>query len=137
MAKFLTIGGISTIFSEVKKYVTSVLSNYAKTSALSGYVTKEAASAFATIEDVNQCFNDLVGSAPESLDTLQEIAAALGEDANLSATLTTEIAKKAAKSDVYTKQECDAKYATADNLPDVAEITTAEIVAAATAAFAA
>lgn len=40
---------------------------------------------------------DLVGGAPETLDTLKEIADALGEDANLSATLTTEIGKKADK----------------------------------------
>ena len=40
---------------------------------------------------------DLVGGAPETLDTLKEIAEALGEDANLSATLTTEIGKKVDK----------------------------------------
>lgn len=39
----------------------------------------------------------LVGGAPETLDTLKEIADALGEDVNLSATLTAEIGKKADK----------------------------------------
>lgn len=38
--------------------------------------------------------SDLVGGAPETLDTLKEIATALGEDANLSATLTEQIGKK-------------------------------------------
>lgn len=41
--------------------------------------------------------SDLVGGAPETLDTLKEIADALGADANLSATLTAEIGKKADK----------------------------------------
>lgn len=41
--------------------------------------------------------SNLVGGAPETLDTLKEIADALGADANLSATLTAEIGKKADK----------------------------------------
>ena len=42
----------------------------------------------------------LVNAAPATLDTLKEIATALGNDADLSATLTTAIGTKAAKTDV-------------------------------------
>lgn len=43
---------------------------------------------------VNGKIEDVVGGAPETLDTLKEISEALGNDANLAATLTTEIGKK-------------------------------------------
>lgn len=42
----------------------------------------------------------LVGGAPETLDTLKEISDALGADANLSATLTAQIATKANASEL-------------------------------------
>lgn len=135
MSKFLTLAGISTVFSEVKKYVTSALAPYAKTADLSGYVTADTAAGYATKAEVNDKFSDLIGGAPETLDTLNEIANALGKDANLSATLTSEIGKKAAKSDVYTKTEADGKFALASVVPEVIEITSAEIITAANAAF--
>lgn len=137
MSKFLTLSGISTVFAEVKKYVTSTLSSYVKTTDLSGFVTSADIDGLAKTADVEKRFSDLIGGAPETLDTLNEIAEALGKDANLSATLASEIGKKAAKTDVYTKTEADAKYALATDVPQVSEITAAEITTAADAAFAA
>lgn len=52
----------------------------------------------ATTEFVKEAIAALVGSAPATLDTLAEIAQALGSDGNLKATLLAEIAKKADKS---------------------------------------
>lgn len=49
----------------------------------------------ATTQFVANAIAALVGSAPATLDTLAEIAAALGADANLKETLLAEIAKKA------------------------------------------
>lgn len=43
---------------------------------------------------------EFVGAAPEQLDTLNELAAALGDDPNFAATITAELAKKANKDDV-------------------------------------
>ena len=43
---------------------------------------------------------DFVGAAPEQLDTLNELAAALANDPNFAATITAELAKKANKSDI-------------------------------------
>ena len=53
---------------------------------------------------------DLVDSAPATLDTLNELAAALGDDANFSTTVTTSIATKLAK---------------ASNLSDLTNVATA------------
>lgn len=54
---------------------------------------------------------DLVASAPATLDTLHEIAAALGNDANLAATLTTAIG---AKADQTTVDSLDARVGAAE-----------------------
>ena len=45
-----------------------------------------AASTYATITEVNTKINDVVGSAPAALDTLKELADALGNDVNYAAT---------------------------------------------------
>lgn len=48
----------------------------------------------ATKKFVDDALNTLIDSAPGTLDTLNEIAAALGDDPNFAATLTTQIASK-------------------------------------------
>ena len=45
---------------------------------------------------------NLINSAPETLDTINELAAALGDDANFATTVTTQIGQKANASDVTT-----------------------------------
>ena len=47
---------------------------------------------------VDAAIANLVGSAPTTLDTLQELSAALGNDANFSATVANEIGEKVSKS---------------------------------------
>lgn len=47
----------------------------------------------------------LVDSSPGTLDTLNELAAALGDDPNFAATITASLALKADAVDVYTKAE--------------------------------
>lgn len=76
---------------------------------------------------------ELVGGAPETLDTLKEISDALGADANLSATLTAEIGKKAdtsALEDYQKKSELDTtlltkypKLASLDNFVTKSELS--------------
>lgn len=56
----------------------------------------------ATTEYVKTAIATLVGSAPAALDTLAEIATALGSDGNLKNTLLTEIGKKANQTDFTT-----------------------------------
>lgn len=54
-------------------------------------------SGFATLSDVADAVADLVDSAPETLDTLNELAAALGDDPNFATTITTALAGKVDK----------------------------------------
>ncbi|HAI57744.1 MAG TPA: hypothetical protein DCM04_07360 [Saprospirales bacterium] len=54
---------------------------------------------FATQTYVNAQVSNLVDSAPATLDTLNELASALGDDANFSTTVTNSIATKLATSD--------------------------------------
>lgn len=51
----------------------------------------------------------LAGSAPDLLNTLDELAQALGDDPNFATTVTNALANKAEKSTVYTKTEIDSK----------------------------
>lgn len=75
---------------------------------------------------VDSKITEIVGGAPETLDTLKEIADALGEDANLSATLTAEIGKKANSADVYSKTEADEEFL---KFEDIEALTEAEVLA--------
>ena len=56
-----------------------------------------AASSYALKTDVNAAVSGLVDSAPETLNTLNELAAALGDDPNFATTVATNIGKKIAK----------------------------------------
>lgn len=48
-------------------------------------------SGFVTEAEVNQAINDLIGAAPEALDTLKELADALGDDPDFAGTITRKI----------------------------------------------
>ena len=54
-------------------------------------------SGYATQTYVQQQLEALVGGAPEALDTLKELAAALGDNADFASTMTQELAKKVDK----------------------------------------
>jgi hypothetical protein len=59
--------------------------------------------AVATTAFVTTAVANLIDSAPGALDTLNELAAAMGDDANFATTLTTSISSKIAKSDITAK----------------------------------
>ena len=63
-------------------------------------------SSYATITYVNDKITELIGAAPETLDTLGEIAAALQDDASL-AYVTEALSGKANAADVYDKTSVD------------------------------
>lgn len=62
---------------------------------------------YTTTSYVDTKVANLVNSAPETLDTLNELASALGNDPNFATTVATQIGTKANSSDVYTKSETD------------------------------
>lgn len=63
--------------------------------------------ALATQGFVTAQINNIIDTAPGALDTLNELAAALGDDANYSTTITNALASKANAADVYTKTAAD------------------------------
>jgi hypothetical protein len=62
------------------------------------YLTSASLSGYATQSYVTSALAALVDAAPAALDTLNELAAALGDDASFSTTITNSIANKVAKS---------------------------------------
>lgn len=67
---------------------------------------------YQSASQVDARIQEVVAAAPEALDTLKELADALGNDPNFAGTVTTKLAKKANSIDVYTKEEADAKFIT-------------------------
>lgn len=63
-----------------------------------------------TKTEVDTLITNLISGAPGALNTLDELAAALGDDANFAATVTNSLALKANIEDVYTKAQADARY---------------------------
>jgi hypothetical protein len=74
----------------------------APTAALGTYNLQLATTAF-----VQNALNALVGAAPDTLDTLKELADALGDDANFAATVTTALAGKLNTSDLSFRSSAD------------------------------
>jgi hypothetical protein len=65
----------------------------------SGYLTSADMSSYATQTDVSNAVANLVASAPAALDTLKELADALGNDASFSTTITNQLANTLSASD--------------------------------------
>jgi len=63
-----------------------------------GYITSSALSSYATTSYVTTQINNLINGAPGALDTLSELASALGNDSNFATTVTNSIAGKVSKS---------------------------------------
>jgi hypothetical protein len=72
-----------------------------KTLSIYNAVTKPIYDAVYLKEEIDQKFADLVGSASSALDTLNELAEALGNDPNFATTITNELANKADKNHVH------------------------------------
>lgn len=90
---------------------------------------------YASVEYVDGRVANIVNSAPETLDTLQELAEALGNDPNFATTVAKEIGTKADKAttenalkgkanaaDVYTKTESNERYELKGNSIDFNEL---------------
>ena len=61
-----------------------------------------------TKTETDALINNLIAAAPGALNTLQELAAAMGDDPNFAATVATVLGQKANIIDVYSKAESDA-----------------------------
>lgn len=87
-------------------------------------------SSYATITYVNQKIEDLIGGAPETLDTLKELADALQEDATLS--YVTEAldgkADKTALNDYVSYTQANSYYMAKEDMPDMNDYATVSYV---------
>lgn len=63
-----------------------------------------------TKTEVDTLINNLIQGAPGALDTLNELAAAMGDDPNFATTVTNALTLKANSADVYSKAQADARY---------------------------
>ena len=63
-----------------------------------------------TKTETDALIGNLIAAAPGALNTLQELAAAMGNDPNFAATVTTLLGQKANIVDVYSKAQSDARY---------------------------
>lgn len=88
------IGGPAYISSQLSGYLTSA----SLSSTLSSYVTSSSLtttlSSYATTSAVTTAISNVINAAPAALDTLKELADALGSDASFSTTVTTSLAGK-------------------------------------------
>lgn len=90
---------VYTTYTYVTTYVADAIAKLPVTD-LSDYTTYAYVTTY-----VSGAIADLVGSAPSTLDTLKELANALGDDPNFATTITTELGTKANSSDVYSKTD--------------------------------
>ena len=102
----------TTYVSEAIAAIPSVdLSAYVTKDMLSAqsYVTSTALEnmAYATTTYVMDKVNAIIDGAPAALDTLNELAAAINDDANFASTVTTALGNKANSSDVYSKTDIE------------------------------
>lgn len=78
--------------------------------SISSDVDELKSAGYQTAEQVDARIKDVIGTAPEALDTLQEIAKALGDDPNFAGTITNELSTKATKDELNSlKSKVDLK----------------------------
>lgn len=95
---------VYTTYAYVYSYVADALSDI----DLDGYATEAY---------VMARINEVIDGAPAALDTLNELAAAINDDANFASTVTTALGNKANSADVYSKTDIqNMSYITMDNV---------------------
>jgi phage-related tail fiber protein len=104
--KATTLSGYAITDAYTKTEVDTALSGKQASLGFTPYNATNPAG-YQTASDVSTSVQALIGAAPAALDTLAELAAALGNDANYSASITTSLSNKADKTTTYTKTEVD------------------------------
>lgn len=100
-----------------------------KSTTLSGYGITDAYTKTQTNNQIDTKVAALVDQAPETLNTLDELAAALGDDPNFATTITNMIGTKANSADVYTKTDCNSAINTAiSNKVTSTDVTNIKVV---------
>ena len=74
------------------------------------YRVADPDSRYTTKTETDQKLADLINGAPGALNTLNELAAALGNDPNLSATIVNALAGKPGFAEIWTRLQADTRY---------------------------
>lgn len=90
------------------KYTDGLMTGEDKEKLDDTYRKGETLSKEETASAISEAVASLVDSSPETLDTLKEVAAALGDDPNFATTIMTLLGEKANAKDVYTSAQTDA-----------------------------
>ena len=86
--------GISLSIVDGNLNVVNTITNNNQLTNGAGYITSSALTGYATETYVGTAISNLVDAAPGTLDTLNELAAALGDDPNFATTVSTSIGTK-------------------------------------------
>lgn len=145
--KFLDINGLKTVMSKVKSEINEAAAAASAPKATSDSlgivkpgsgVTVDSAGALsvdtttiatkaAMTTAISEAKSELIGGAPETYDTLKEIADYIAEHANVETALNAAIGNKANSADVYSKEAADAAFV---KDAEMSALTSAEITAA-------
>lgn len=85
------VEGTNLYYTDARTYSNTALLNYITAASLDGYSTNSQLTSYATTTHVSNELANLVSSAPSTLDTLNELAAALGDDPSFATTVATSI----------------------------------------------
>ena len=113
--------------SDLQSYLTSVAYSDLTTTptSIAGYGITNAYTKTETDSAVSTAVSNLIGDAPAVLDTLSELADAIGDDANFLTTLNDNVALKANTADLATVAT-SGSYADLANQPDIADLDDAQ-----------
>ena len=97
-----SMGYITMQDISAQSYLTEIPNTYATYAAITamGYLTSQDITGLATESYVLTKVADLVDSAPGTLDTLNELATALGNDENFATTVASQISEKVSKTEL-------------------------------------
>lgn len=91
--KYCTNAAADEMYDSLETYANLMNTNYYTKNDIEG-------KGYQTASDVNAIVENVVGAAPDALDTLKEIADALNNDPDFAATITAELAKKVNTADL-------------------------------------
>ena len=129
-----------------KEGLAASLSDVAFSGDYNDLENKPDLSSYVTINDLNNMsyattiyvldkVNAIIDGAPAALDTLNELAAAINDDANFAGTITTALGNKADSADVYTKTDIqNMSYITIGDVSASGYITMSDVSACSYAA---
>ena len=105
-------GSIKKTLADSKSYTDAEI---AKLSLAKDAEIADTLKSYATNEGVDKKISEVIGTAPEALDTLGKISFALSQDSDAITAINDVLSGKASSEDVYTKSEIDSKVTAVNN----------------------